>query len=77
MARKIVTKLSLGAVLILFGILMLHKGVTVMDLDLEFIGESLSGWTEFLPYLLLGFATGYFGFSLFFASLGRLNDENL
>ena len=77
MAKSVIIKLSIGGMLVLFGILMLHKGVTVMDLDLEFIAESLAAWTEFTPYLLLGFMSGFFGFSLFFTSLAKLNDENL
>lgn len=77
MAKSVTAKLSIGSVLVLFGVLMLHKGVTVMDLDFEFISESLSGWTEFTPYLLTGFVSGFFGFSLFFSSLGRLDNENL
>lgn len=76
MAKSVIIKLSIGAVMVLFGILMLHKGVTVMDLDFEFIAESLSAWTEFTPYLLLGFISGFFGFSLFFASLIKLNNRN-
>lgn len=77
MAKSVVAKLSIGGVLVLFGILMLHKGITVMDLDFEFIAESLSSWTEFTPYLLLGFLSGFVGFSLFFTSLAKLNNENL
>lgn len=77
MDKRVIAKLSIGSVLVLFGVLMLHKGVTVMDLDLEFFAESLGTWTEFTPYLLLGFVSGFFGFSLFFSSLTRLNSENL
>ncbi len=77
MAKSIIAKLSIGSVLVLFGVLMLHKGVTLMDLDLEFFTDSLGAWTEFTPYLLLGFASGFFGFLLFFSSLARLNNENL
>lgn len=77
MVKAIIVKLSIGSVLILFGILMLHKGVTVMDLDFEFIVESLGAWTEFTPYLLLGFISGFFGFSLFFTSLAQFNDSEL
>ncbi|MFB2659672.1 hypothetical protein [Shewanella mangrovisoli] len=77
MAKSVIAKLSIGSILVLFGVLMLHKGIAVMDLDFEFLAESLSAWTEFTPYLLLGFVSGFFGFSLFFSSLGRLNNENL
>ncbi|WP_185266476.1 hypothetical protein [Halopseudomonas xiamenensis] len=77
MDKRVIAKLSIGSVLVLFGVLMLHKGVTVMDLDLEFFAESLGTWTEFTTYLLLGFVSGFFGFSLFFSSLTRLNSENL
>jgi uncharacterized membrane protein len=74
MAKSVIFKISIGSILVLFGVLMLHKGVVVMDLDLEFIAESLSAWTEFTPYLLLGFVSGFFGFTLFFSSLTRLNN---
>lgn len=77
MAKSVIAKLSIGGILVLFGVLMLHKGVTIMDLDFEFITESLSTWTEFTPYLLIGFISGFLGFSLFFTSLARLNNENL
>jgi hypothetical protein len=77
MAKSVIVKLSVGGVLILFGIFMFHKGVTVMDLDFEFIAESMSAWTEFTPYLLLGALSTFFGFSLFFTSLARLNNVNL
>lgn len=74
MTKSIITKLSIGAILVLFGVLMLHKGITIMDLDLEFVAESLSAWTEFTPYLFLGFVSGFIGFALFFSSLARLNN---
>ncbi|MDQ2078530.1 hypothetical protein [Marinimicrobium sp. ABcell2] len=77
MAKSLIAKLSIGSVLVLFGVLMLHKGVAVMDLDFEFFSESLSTWSEFSPYLLLGFVSSFFGFSLFFSSLSRLSNENL
>lgn len=77
MAKSIISNISIGSILVLFGVLMLHKGITVMDLDFEFIAESLSAWTEFTPYLLLGFVSGFFGFSLFFTSLTRLNNGNI
>jgi hypothetical protein len=74
MAKSIIAKLSMGSILVLFGVLMLHKGIAVMDLDLEFVAESLSAWTEFTPYLVLGFISGFIGFSLFFSSLNRLSN---
>lgn len=77
MAKSVIAKLSIGSVLVLFGVLMLHKGISIMDLDFEFVSESLSTWTEFTPYLLLGFASGFCGFVLFFASLANLNNEKL
>ena len=77
MPKSVIAKLSIGSVLILFGILMLHKGVVVMDLDLEFLAESLEAWTEFTPYLLLGVISGFFGFFLFFRSLEKFGNENL
>lgn len=75
MAKSIIFKLSIGAVLVLFGVLMLHKGVMVMDLDLEFLAESFGEWTEFAPYLLLGFVFGVVGFALFFSSLSQVGNE--
>jgi uncharacterized membrane protein HdeD (DUF308 family) len=77
MAKAVIAKLSTGSILVLFGVLMLHKGITIMDLDFEFFAESLSTWAEFTPYLLLGFVSGFFGFALFFSSLNRLNNENI
>jgi uncharacterized membrane protein HdeD (DUF308 family) len=77
MAKSVIAKLSIGSILVLFGVLMLHKGITVMDLDFEFFAESLGTWTEFTPYLLLGFMSGFFGFALFFSAVTRINNENL
>ena len=77
MAKMIVTKMSIGAVIVLFGILMLHKGVTVMELDFEFISDSLGEWAEFTPYLLVGFVSCFLGFMLFFSALVKVGHENL
>ena len=67
-------KLSSGAVLILLSVLFLHKGVSVMDLDFEFISESLSSWTMYTPYLFIGLVAGFFGFNLFFTGLSKFEN---
>ena len=67
-------KLSSGAVLILLSVLFLHKGVSVMDLDFEFIAESFSNWTMYTPYIAIGLLSGFFGFNLFFTGLSKFEN---
>ena len=75
--NKNLYRLSSGAVLILLSVLFLHKGVSVMDLDFEFIAESFSDWSIYTPYLLIGLVSGFFGFNLFFTGLSNVQNSNL
>lgn len=75
--NRSVLLMSSGSVFAVISILFLHKFVELIDLDLEFMLESLEDWSEFTPYLVVGIFVGLPGFYMFYKGLSGLNRENL
>ena len=67
--------ISLGIVLSVISVLFLHKFVTNLEVDLEFLSSSFDEWTLFVPYLLLGLVSGLTGIPLFFNSLRKISAQ--
>ena len=69
--------LSLGILLSTLSVLFLKRFVGALELDLEFIFESIENWMEFSPYLLIGLLLGFVGIPLFMVGLEKSKGRDL